>query len=67
MKQNIYQNIFQYTCMNFTYCVYLVGFVMCEAAPSTQNFASKVYSPHDPKSFLKAVRKEVHCRFLILF
>lgn len=48
-------------------CVYLVGFVMCEAAPSTHNFASKVYSPHDPKSFLKAVRKEVHCRFLILF
>lgn len=44
-------------------CVYLVGFVMCEAAPSTHNFASKVYSPHDPKSFLKAVRKEVHCRF----
>lgn len=44
-------------------CVYLVGFVMCEAAPSTHNFASKVYSPHDPKSFLKAVRKEVQCRF----
>lgn len=36
---------------------------MCEAAPSTHNFASKVYSPHDPKSFLKAVRKEVQCRF----
>lgn len=34
------------------------GFVMCEAAPSTHNFASKMYSPHDPKSFLKAVRKE---------
>lgn len=48
-------------------CVYLVGFVMCEAASSTHNFASKVYSPHDPKSFLKAVRKEVHCRFWILF
>ncbi|XP_062582849.1 (E3-independent) E2 ubiquitin-conjugating enzyme UBE2O-like isoform X2 [Saccostrea cucullata] len=34
------------------------GFQMCETAPSTHNFASKVYSPQDPKSFLRAVRKE---------
>lgn len=39
------------------YC--LVGFVMCDVAPPTHKFASKVYSPQDPKSFIKAVRKEV--------